>query len=206
MLALSAYPRPILGDWEGTYHGSAFQEAPALIARTLAQPEGSRALVAGPPPFSAEDSESLGPGLTWLHDFRPRILRVEEHGVASAPRPAGSFAWTGQGRLRITVFSPRAGHANLELTIPYRSPRADALHEWIVVRTVPGEPRGPALRSALDAASPREFDLDEPGGGVRLPIRLEAGTTTLAIDRRDGPPVSATGLVSIARMRLVGPD
>jgi hypothetical protein len=205
MLALLAYPRPILSDWEGTYHVSPFQEAPVLIARTLAQPEGSRALVAGPPPFSSEDAESLGPGLTWLHDFRPRILRVEEHGVASAPRPAGSFEWTGQGRLRITAFSPRAGQAILELTIRSPSPRAEPPHEWIVVRTAPGEPRGPALRSALDAASPQTFDLDEPSGVLRLPIRLESGTTTVAIDRRDGPPAPGAGLLSIAGMRLLGP-
>jgi hypothetical protein len=206
MVALLAYPRPILGDWDGTYHVSPFQEAPALIARTLAQPEGTRALVAGPPPFSSDGAESLGPGLTWLHDLRPRVLRVEEHGVASAPRPVGSFEWTGQGRLRITVFSPRSGQAILELTVRSRASRAGAPHEWIVLRTVPGELRGPALRSALDAASPQAFDLDEPGAVLRWPIHLEAGTTTVAIDRRDGAPGSDTGLLSIAGLRLLGPD
>jgi hypothetical protein len=205
-LALMAYPRAILSDWEGTYHVSPFPEAPAKINSILATPEdsGALALVAGPPPFSSEGAETLGPGLSWLHDWRPRVIRVEEHGVPSAPRPAGTFEWTGQGRLRITVFSPRVSQAVLELTARPRSPRAGAAQrEWIVVRTVPGELRGPALRSALDAASRQAVGLDPDEGQIRLPITVERGTTTVAIDRRDGPPAPGTVILSIAGIRLL---
>jgi hypothetical protein len=206
-LALLAYPRPMMSDWEGTYHVPPVPEAPATIRRLLSNPGPTPvvALVLGKPPFSSEGAERVGPGVTWLHDLAPRILRLDEHGVVSASRPVGSFEWTGRSRLRMTVFSPRATHATLELTVRPRAPRPGAPHEWIEVWTAPRELRGPALRGALDPASRLEIDIDGAEEALRIPVRLEPGTNTVAFARRgsDVPPETDGVLLSITGARLL---
>src|SRR5262249_39582446 len=169
--ALVAFPRPIVADWEGSVDlrlepGAApFRER----LRQLVDDGGLVPLLLGTPPWDRDGLVDLGAGVMQAIDLRPRVVKVRN--PDSLREDDGPPFVLGPGRTKVSIFGARDGEAELQLELRGEPPAS------IVVAILPPRFAGESLRAGLKAVGETRVS----GSGFRLPLRLEAGLTRIAL-------------------------
>jgi hypothetical protein len=169
--ALLAWPRPIVADWEGSVDvrveaGAApFHER----MRQLGDQPGPVPILLGTPFWDRDGLVDLGPGVARAIDLRPRVVKVRN--PDSLREDDGPPLVLGPRRTKVSIFAAHDCDAELEVDLRGEPPAS------IVIAVLPPRFARQSWRAGLKAVPEARVS----GRGFRLPLRLEAGLTRIAL-------------------------
>jgi len=177
-VALVAWPRAIVADWEGSVDVRAEPGAAPFRERLrqLGDAEGPVPILLGLPPWDRAGLLDLGPGVARAIDLRPRVVKVRNPDDLRGEDDRPPFT-LGSGRTKVSIFTAREQEAELLLDLQGEPPAE------IAVAIVPPRFAGEPLRAGLKAVPETRVST---APGFRLPLRLETGLTRITLRAEGG--------------------
>jgi hypothetical protein len=192
-VALLAWPRPTVADWEGSASvpaGPEAQESYWSLVDRIGDPDVVSVLVDAPP-FDTDERRDLGGGYAQLLAVdRPRLVQAVARQHDRSVSAGSALVVAGPGRTKLLVLAPRDGPVEMDLDITPR-PRSTAARVYYQV--VPGSLTGAGFHARIRESKRQPLDL-VGGRPARLRIEAKRGLFTVALTG-EGQPLRLAGVV-----------
>lgn len=195
--SLLAYPRGLVGDWEGS--AGVHAATSAALYRDLLGRVGEPGIVpilGAVQPFVHAGLAPLGGGFARIVTVdRPTVLYVASPASRLGPRtsPSSPGFQVGFGRAKFVVLS--ASRATVDLSLQREPDGPTEATASVDVFTFPEDVTNPLPRRLIEESAPvGELRLDAADGEWSVPVPVEAGLNTVVLSaERRGVETSATG-------------